>query len=390
VLWIAHTHVIAALDFTPRLALLSPVKQCAKTRVLELVARLARRARHSVSMSAAFMFRVIEDQAPTLLIDEVDTIFGKRAKDEAGEALRGLIDAGFERGATVGRMVGEGAGMQPKDFPVFCPVALAGIGDCLPDTITDRSIVVRMRRRAPGETVEAFRRRRAGAQAEALRRRLGSWAETAEFTVEATVDADPELPDGVEDRAADCWEPIIAVAEAAGGMWPGRARDACKVLTGERANGNQGTGARLLADVRTVLAGENEIFSAVLVERLNALDEAPWGGWRQGKGIQARDVAGMLGVFGIRSKNVRIGDQQKKGYEAADFDDAFTRYLPPPSDDRDTLGNSVPTSPNGDEPPATPSEQAKHAEATGTDASSQTGQGRNDGPSPEREELDWA
>src|SRR5690606_24847191 len=147
-IWIVHTYVFDAFDQNPRLAVLSSQKQCGKTRVMELVKFLARNARVHLSMSPAYMFRIIELEAPTLLVDEVDTIFGTKSKNDANEDLRGLLNGGWERGAPVGRVVGEGAGMVPKDFATFAPVALAGIGDCLPDTLMSRSVVIRMGRRA--------------------------------------------------------------------------------------------------------------------------------------------------------------------------------------------------------------------------------------------------
>jgi hypothetical protein len=365
VLWTAHTHVIDVLDITPRLALLSPLKQCGKSRVLELVKRLGRRARHQVSMSASFMFRLIEGETPTLLIDEVDTVFGSKNKDEAAESLRGLIDGGFERGNTVGRMVGEGAGMQPKEFPTFCPVALAGIGDCIPDTIIDRSIVVRMRRRAPGETVEPFRQRRVSGQAGKLQRRLGAWAKKIGSTVENIILEDPDLPEGIEDRAADAWEPIIAIATAAGGGWPTRATEACEALTSRRRSGGLAVGVQLLTDIHGIIEDRDVIFTATLLEKLNDLDESPWGGWgKQQKGLQARDLSDLLRPFDIESQNVRIGDMQRKGYKAEHFADAFSRYLPPT--DRPPPGRTVPPSQSHTRPENTASDQGEHAWDVGT------------------------
>jgi hypothetical protein len=365
VLWTAHTHFIDVLDITPRLALLSPLKQCGKSRVFELVKRLGRRARHQVSMTASFMFRLIEGETPTLLIDEVDTVFGSKNKDEAAESLRGLIDGGFERGNTVGRMVGEGAGMQPKEFPTFCPVALAGIGDCIPDTIIDRSIVVRMRRRAPGETVEPFRQRRVSGQAGKLHRRLGAWAKKIGSTVEDVIMGDPDLPAGIEDRAADAWEPIIAIATAAGGEWPTRATEACEALTLRRRSGGLAVGVQLLTDIHGIIEDRDAIFTATLLEKLNELDESPWGAWgKQEKGLQSRNLADLLRPFDIESQNVRIGELQRKGYKAEHFADAFSRYLP--STDTPPLGRTVPPSQSHTRPENTPSDQGKHARDGGT------------------------
>jgi hypothetical protein len=386
VLWIAHTWLYDCFDITPRLAVLSPQKQCGKTRLMELVKFLSRRARFTLTMSAAYMFRIIEESAPTLLVDEADTVFGSRQKNDNHEDLRGLLNGGWERGAVVGKMVGDGAGMVPKDFATFAPVALAGIGNFLPDTVLDRSIIIRMRRRAPDEAVEPMRQRRAIARTAPLNRRLAAWAHRVADRLD---DVDPDMPEGIVDRAADVWAPLVAVADEAGGDWPTRARKACVALIAARAEDDPGTSEKLLADIREAFewaAATNRpvtdrVHSADLVEWLNALDERPWAGWNKNNGIRPVDLAGQLGGYGIKSKNVRIGETQKKGYELEQFADAFTRYLPP--------GMSVPTSQNEDRPKETHSDQGQYSGTAGTayrDGADRDGNG--DRPSPQDRTVD--
>jgi hypothetical protein len=322
-LWIAHTYLLDVFDSTPRLALLSPEKQCGKTRVLELVELLARRAELTVSMSAPYMYRAIEDYRPTMLVDEVDTVFGSKQKDEANQAQKGIINSGFREGATVGRMVGEGAAMVPTRFAVFAPVAMAGIGDCLPDTVIDRSVVIRMRRRSPGETIQPLRRRRAVIELAPLARRIAAWCHR---TAEALDGVEPVMPLGITDRPADTWEPLLAMADAAGGDWPDRARAACVALNKVRVDSDDSIGVKLLADIRTVLA--DRMSSADLAEKLAAIEESPWGDW-YGKAIDARWLARKLKPFGIGPKVVRIGETTPRGYDVEDFHDAWARYLPP-------------------------------------------------------------
>ncbi len=205
-LWALHTHAIDAWDTTPRLALLSPEPQSGKTRTLEVLELLARQPRHVANMSAALLARTVDADAPTILLDEADTIFGSRAVEH--EDLRGLINAGHRRGVSYDRMVGEGAGMVAKSFSVFAPVALAGIGD-LPETVMQRAVVVRMRRRAPGEDVLPFRFRAAREECEPLRDALTAWAGAR---VDQLAVARPVMPEGITDRSADVWEPLLAIA----------------------------------------------------------------------------------------------------------------------------------------------------------------------------------
>jgi hypothetical protein len=324
-LWVAHTWAIDALDSTPRLSVRSPEKQSGKTRLLELLELLARRARLSVSMTVAYMFRSIEASCPTLLIDEVDTIFGKRA-EKNHEELRALINAGHRRGATVGRMVGEGAAMAAKDFACFCPVAMAGLGR-LPDTIHDRCVVIELRRRARDEDVEPYRLRHVRGEANELARRLAAWAARHHDELAA---ADPEMPEGITDRPADCWAPLLAVADVAGGGWPTLARDTCLKLDEARAADDGSIGVRLLGDVRTIFtdAGTDRLASATIVEALARIEEAPWGDW-YGKPVTTRWLAAHLRPFAVRPRNMRTDtDAVVKGYFAEDLHDAWTRYVP--------------------------------------------------------------
>ena len=62
----------------------------------------------------------------------------------------------------------------------------------------------------------------------------------------------PEMPLGVADRDADVWEAPLAIADAAGGDWPARARAAAVALVAESKASSPSLGIRLLADIRTV------------------------------------------------------------------------------------------------------------------------------------------
>jgi hypothetical protein len=220
VLWIAHTHVMDAWESTPRIAFLSPEPGSGKTRALEITELLVPRPVVAVNVTPAYLFRKVADEAgkPTVLFDEIDTVFGPQARDN--EEIRGLLNAGHRRGAVAGRCVMRGKIVETEELPAYCAVAMAGLGD-LPDTILTRSVIIRMRRRAPGEHVEPYRRRLYEKEGDVLRERLSGWAHLHEDVLST---AWPEMPEGVHDRDADVWEPLLAVADAAGGEWPERAR----------------------------------------------------------------------------------------------------------------------------------------------------------------------
>lgn len=321
-LWIAHAHAMDAWESTPRLAFLSPERGSGKSRALELSETLVPRPIETMNSTPAYLFRKISDPAgaPTVLFDEVDTIFGPAAREH--EDLRAILNAGHRRGATAGRCVIKGKEILTIELPAYAAVALAGLGN-LPDTITSRAVIVRMRRRAPGETVEPYRRRDHAPEGNALRDRMAAWATGALAELAA---ARPKMPQGVEDRDADVWEALLALADAAGGDWPERARDAAVELVAEAKDSAPSFGERLLADLRTIFADHEVLFTEEILRALIALDESPWGDLR-GKPLDARRLARYLKAFGVVPKQVRVGMATQKGYAAEDLFDPWARYL---------------------------------------------------------------
>lgn len=330
VLWIAHAHVMDAWESTPRLAALSPEPGSGKTRLLEITENLVPRPVEAVNVTPAYLFRKVadEDGRPTILFDEIDTVFGPKAKDN--EEIRGLLNAGHRQGAVAGRCVVRGKQIETEEIPAYCAVALAGLDD-LPDTIRTRSILIRMRRRSPDEQVEPYRRRLHAPAGHVLRDDLAEWALDAEPHLTRVM---PQMPEGIVDRDADVWEPLIAIADMAGGDWPDLARVAAVTLVTAAKAGTPSLGVRLLSDIKTVFGEHEQISTAELLEGLTAMDEAPWGDLR-GKPLDARGLARKLKKYDIEPKTVRITDRvglnskTAKGYTRADLHDAWQRYLSP-------------------------------------------------------------
>ncbi|MEE6269507.1 DUF3631 domain-containing protein [Streptomyces diastatochromogenes] len=332
-LWDAHAHLLDCFDSTPRLAFLSPEPGSGKSRALEVVETLVPAPMTAVNASAAALFRSVSNPSgrPTILFDEIDTIFGPKAGDN--EELRGFLNAGHRRTGVTYRCIGDGGNQTVQAFPSYCGVAVAGLGN-LPDTIMTRSVIIRMRRRARNEKVEAFRARIHEAEGHKLRDRLAEWVEHARGFV---MGAWPDMPDGVTDRPADVWEPLLAIADAAGGNWPQRAREACVALvTASKANDKGSLGIRLLTDLRDhVMVGIDRLPTVAILDRLNALDDAPWADLH-GKPLDNRRLSRMLAEYmtadnePIASRNIKTAGSVLKGYYAADLTDAWARYCPPP------------------------------------------------------------
>ncbi len=322
-LWIAHTHLMAAWESTPRIAFLSPEPGSGKTRALEISETLVPRPVESVNATPAYLFRKVSDPdgTPTILYDEIDTLFGPKAKDN--EEIRGMLNAGHRRGAKAGRCVVRGNIIETEELPAYCAVALAGLGN-LPDTIMSRCVVIRMRRRAPTESVESYRRRIHEREGNALRDLLAGWA--VSIVAEVT-DAIPIMPDGVQDRYADVWEPLLAVADAAQVEWPTRARVAAVALVALAKASTPSLAVRLLADLLQVFGDRRAMSTESILESLLRMEESPWGDLN-GKPLDSRRLANYLRPYGVTSKSVRIDGRTPKGYSREELFDPWTRYLP--------------------------------------------------------------
>jgi len=315
-LWVVHTYLVDCFGTSPRLAITSPERGCGKTTALDVLSRLVSRPLPTTNASASAIFRVVELHRPTLLIDEADTFLPEN------EELRGILNSGHRRGGFVIRTVGEE--FEPRRFATYAPCAVALIGK-LPPTLADRSVAIELRRRRSDEQIEPFRFDRTD-HLDQLARKVARWASDS---AELLGGANPEMPAGVFNRAADNWRPLLAIADAAADEWPSRARRAIQPAEGTGRD-NQSVCELLLADIRAIFTerGVDRLPSAELVEALIAIEGRPWSEWKTGKPISANSVARLLARFAIVPETIRVSDRTPKGYQRARFDDAFLRYLP--------------------------------------------------------------
>lgn len=322
-LFVAHSYAIEGAHATPYLLVTSPERQSGKTRVLEVIEHLVRRPWRIASASEAAMFRKIERDRPTLLLDEIDAIFGSHA--ERTEPQRGILNAGNRPGSCVSRCVGEKSEVQ--DFSVYCAKVLAGIdsGHRIPDTVRDRSIPIRMQRKTGAEQVERFRPRFAKAEAQGLREDLKGWGEAVQETL---LEANPDIPEELSDRAAEGWEALFTIADQAGPEWAKKARAAAVVLNGPQESDEQTNGALVLGAIREVMGERDRVQSAELLESINANEELPFGGWREGKGLDGRILAKLLKPYGVKPDVHDFAGEKARGYLREDLAEAWERWLP--------------------------------------------------------------
>lgn len=320
-LWIAMTWFMDVVQVAPLAVISAPEKRCGKSQLLFLLGRLVHRPLAASNITSAALFRAVDAWKPTLLVDEADAFM----KDN--EELRGLLNCGHTRdSAYIVRVVGDD--LTPKRFNVWGAKALAGIGH-LADTIMDRSIVLELRRKLPHEQVLRLRHAEPGLFDD-LTAKLAKFAND---TRERLRRCRPDLPDALHDRAQDNWEPLLAIAEVAGGDWPQLARHAALMLSGSTEDGGT-IGNELLADIREVFEskGMAKISTADLITALCDDDEKSWATYNRGKPITPRQVAKKLKEYGIASKNIRVDYGVVKGFEHEQFKEAFARYLIPSPD----------------------------------------------------------
>jgi len=273
----------------------------------------------SSNATPATVFRSIEAWQPTLLMDEAETyVLGR-------EELRGILNSGHTP-ASAYVLRCQGDDFTPQAFSTWCPKFFALIGE-LPSTLEDRSICIRMRRKMKGEHVKKFVKGKADGTLAILRSKMARWASDH---LQALRDADPDIPTELHDRAADNWRPLLAIADAAGGEWPERARAAAVVLAAQQSDDPQDHGLLLLQDIRNIVLWDedNKITTERLVNRLIGLEERPWADWKRGRPMNGSDLAAMLRPFGLRSTKVRVSaTQTRQGYYLTPFHDVFQRYL---------------------------------------------------------------
>jgi hypothetical protein len=182
-----------------------------------------------------------------------------------------------------------------------------------------------------------------------LPRKAARWAKD---NLEILRHSSPEFPNGLNDRQADNWEPLLAIADLVGGEWPERARKAALALSGSDDVLDERIGPQLLADLRMVFGARTELWTKDILTALHALPERPWSEWSSGKGsparpISARALAQLLRPYRIKSQQVRIGSENNNGYTAASLADAWDRYIPRPEGDSKGLQGlhaDIPTS----------------------------------------------
>ena len=321
-LWAAHTHVLDAADCTPYLQVTSATPRAGKTRLLEVLEPIVARPWLTGRTSAAALVRRIDADRSTLLLDESDAALGRDADREYSETLRGILCAGYRRSGRVTLCVGQGAKIEAREFGAYAAKAIAGIGE-LPPTIEDRSIRITLRRRISDEPVARWRQRDGALEAASLYAALAEWsAEPAMLA--ALRDARPAIPMALDDRGADVWEALLAIADLAGDDWPETSRRAAITLRRSAQANDTDPVTELLRDVADILRSDADAIlpSSELLAKLVAREDRPWADWRHGRPLTARGLARLLAPLGCFPTMAHA----RRGYRRDALVDAVARY----------------------------------------------------------------
>jgi Protein of unknown function (DUF3631) len=322
-LWNAHTYVFDAARATPYLHPHSPEPESGKTTLLDVLALTAHNAIQTDNLTEAVLFRLVDAKKPTLLFDEIDAVFSKKNSDST-EGIRQVLNSGYRRGKLAWRCVG--TSHELRSFDVYCPKATAGLHE-LPVTLASRAIPIAMQPPLPTDSYEELDREEVAEEAEILQRNLQAWAEEALEVLEDPRLRPAKLPQ-LSARGNEIWRILFRIADHAGVDWPERSRIAAIELSGAtRRHWDTSTGVRLLAHIRDVFDGDR-IFCGALASALNEIEDAPYGGWNDTKGITTRELGKKLAPYLILAKKIRIGENRANGYEQAQFEDVWARYLP--------------------------------------------------------------
>jgi len=305
---------------SPILNINSAEPESGKSTLLGLVSFLMPRCIASVDVTEAAIYRAITRWNPSFAIDEFDTVLV--SDDKA--ALRSVINSGHTRGTGVLRCVGDDK--IPELFPTFAAKAIGMVGRKLPPATLSRSIFIDMRRRRKGEQFEKFKHVDDSGLAD-LRRRLCRWSMD---NMETLRNANPSMPEELQNRAADNWWLLLAIADLCSGVedFGDKARVAAGKIEGKADK--RTFGILILVDVKELFDANPKMtamHSATMVEELKADPEKPWAEYAGGKGLTQNRLAKLLSPKGIISQGVTVLGKELKGYYRHQFEEAWSIYV---------------------------------------------------------------
>jgi len=319
VLWSLSTYCINNFRIFPKLFIFSPMKGCGKTTALEVLSGFTHKSLPVSGITPAVVFRVIEKEQPTLMVDEAD----QHLKHASGD-MTAILNSGHTK-STAFILRSKPKTLEPQKFSTWAPMVIAAIGT-IQATIMDRSITIPLQRmtnqqknsiqKIPYDFVDKML---------ACRQELLKWSQDNEANCKANIITPPDIGNN---RAQDNWTPLFTLAELIGPKWLAKCEKAYRLLEAKKDSSDPRD--LLLKDIQKILQAYNgkSITSEKLISFLTAASDSLWTEYNAGRHITPRGLAAMLRDFGIKPKAIRQGSNaNNRGYDVSDFDDAFKRYI---------------------------------------------------------------
>jgi Protein of unknown function (DUF3631) len=323
-------------------AIESPEKRCGKTTLLSVVAAMANKPLIASNVTVGALFRAIDTCRPTLFIDEADTFLA------GNTTMHGVINSGntwrtayvlrltraqqnrkksdsqppkgAEQRHPDGPTLNEGQDSGLKRYSCWCPKVVAMIGK-VPDTIADRSIVVHMTRKLTTETRAPL----AELNPAIIKAKCARFALDKRHIV---AQCGKIRGEGLNDRAADTFDPLYVIARLAGKKWDEKLHAAALAVT--LGTGSKSAAVELLLDIYAILlcTGRKKIFTRQLVDCLRDEEITLTSAALKDSAIDEKKIAALLQPYGIKPSPCRMGTRVARGYAIEDFNDALARYVP--------------------------------------------------------------
>jgi hypothetical protein len=311
--WIAHTYVYELYGYSPRLGVFAKKENSGKSTVLKMVLALANKPVKTMNASPNAIYAIISQQHPTLALDESDNIFGSTGQGEKGRLLRGIANEGVEEDGVVLRMVG-GA---PVQFPVFGPMAFAGIGQ-LPKTMMSRCVLMNLEQ-APEGSIQPYDKALYAGEAVKIKQALKAWVTSRGAELNLT----PPMPEGFYNRAGQIWTVMIGIGDAAGPVWGKRIRDAAmEIVLGTTATTKLSPAEDLIAAISDLTLESDFLPTSDLIKLLQTAKENGrilWCDWLGEPMVAAKQLALLLRPYGVEAIQKWVANENRRGYMAADF-----------------------------------------------------------------------
>jgi hypothetical protein len=246
-------------------------------------------------------------------------------KGDEGESIRAFTNSGYRDSGYYGITEGEGKNRKATKFRTFAPMALAGKGEIIPESVTSRGITIRLQRRKEDQRIENFLSRKGVMfEAEELREWLSSWADQSA----QDLDFNPEMI--VTDRDREVWSPLFMVANLVGEEWEDKAEMALDYYIKSIQEDSVPRERQLLSDTQEIFhrLREDKIRTATLLSELVEVPDSEWGKLNYGNAITEKYIAKRLKPYGITPRNLRFGENTARGYLRYEVDQACSIYLP--------------------------------------------------------------